>query len=425
MTPENDDKEGLDSNFEGLDSEFDAFFAELGKEEEPLQGNTVVQDVDDENDADEPSKPHQEAEKTVPVAVRAQASSKKAKSKPKLKVKVSKPEISKQQKAIATILRRAGKDSLPELSSLLKSKTGEMVAIKDIALFIGTPEDEVMAEVAIGCPLINRVNLSAEVNKSRLLQIGAQIIEAGRMYLPIQVVRIEEDGALECTSGRHRLAFLALVYGPDAKIPINIESMTLNEARDAVVVANDARPTKALERAEHAVMKAVGGNLDAEQDEMFKKTATSRLGAGKYCIFSVLERKYPAKLNFKVSQTASRKDGGLTTITNVENFWGLALEWTRETQRKEFDASLKASVKFLNELVTAMQTMDGFDPKHHLASKTILAIGKYYREYGNIIGGNAIDVVTDIAREIVAMGETGCQKQEKTYADLTVAMRKK
>jgi hypothetical protein len=245
------------------------------------------------------------------------------------------------------------------------------------------------------------------------------------MYLPVQIVKIEEDGVLECTSGRHRLAFLALAYGSDAKIPVNIESMTLAEARDAVVVANDARPTKALERAEHTVLRAVGGNVDAEQDELYRKTATSKISVRKYCIFSVLERKYPGKLGFKVSQTSSRRDGGLTTITNVENFWNMALDWSRGMERKEFDAALKASIRFLNELIQTMQGQKEFNPSHHLAAMTLSAIGKYYRTYGEITGRNPVEIVSDIAKQIVKMGEVGRQKSEKTYKALTSALSPK
>jgi len=282
-----------------------------------------------------------------------------------------------------------------------------------------------MAELAAECPLKNRVNLSAEVIESRVLYVGAQILKAGRMYIPIQVVKIREDGALECVSGRHRLAFLALVYGADTKIPVHIENMSLSESRDAVVVANEARPTKALERAEHTVLQAVGGNVDAEQDELYQKTIKTRSTARKYCVYNVIKRKYPAKLAFKVSQTSSRRDGGLTTLTNIENFWGAALEWNQELKRKEFDSMLKESVKFLNELAEEFQKHGDFDADSHMASMTMIAIGKYYRAYSEIIGKNAIDVVRAVAKQVVKMGDIGRQKSEKTYKELSSALKSK
>jgi hypothetical protein len=245
------------------------------------------------------------------------------------------------------------------------------------------------------------------------------------MYIPIQVVKIAEDNVLECVSGRHRLAFLALAYGADTKIPVNIEHMSLNEARDAVVVANEARPTKALERAEHTVLQAVGGNIDAEQDELYTKTVKTRSSARKYCVFNVMKRKYPMRLGFKVSQTSSRRDGGLTTLTNVENFWGAALEWNQDLDRKKFDAMLKDSVRFLNEIAEEFQKHKDFNPDHHMASMTMIAIGKYYRAYSEIMGKNAIDVVRILAKHVVKMGEIGRQKSEKTYKELSAALKPK
>lgn len=326
------------------------------------------------------------------------------------------------QKAIKAILRRSGKDSIPEMRELMRGKSGVEVKIKDLGLFIGEPAGPLMVELAKECPVRNQVNLSAEVRQDRMLQVGVMIVKAGRMYSPIHVARIEKGGKLECTSGRHRLAFLALAYGAEAKIPVYIENMTINEARDAVVVANQVRSTKALEKVEHAVLRAVGGNVDAEQDELYVKAITTKSNVSNYCVYSVVNRKYPMKLSFPVSMDSSRKGGGLTTMSNVGNFWKSALEWAKETTRKDFDAKLKDSVRFLNDMVSAMQGKKGFNPKQHLASKPLVAIGKYYRTYFEITGRNAVEIVKDVAGEIVAMGDIGPHKSEKTYVALAKAL---
>jgi hypothetical protein len=324
--------------------------------------------------------------------------------------------VTSRQKAINVILRRAGKDKAPELKQILSGKWGTQVKIKDIGIFISDEQDdELMAEVVKDCPVRNRINLSAEVAKKRVLDIGSQIVEAGKMYQPISVAKVKEDGRLECTSGRHRLVFLAVMYGADVRIPVYVEEMTLNEARDAVVVSNQARPTKARERAEHTVLQAVKGNLDAAQDELYDKTVTKKARAKRYCLFSVVNRSYPMKLSFQVSKGSSRSDGGVTTFTNIENFWGAALCWTEGTARKDFDAALKASVRFLNALVAGMQSQKGFDAKQHLAAMALTAVGKYYRGYGEA-GADAISVVDDVAKCIVRMGECGRHKSEKIYA---------
>ncbi len=334
-------------------------------------------------------------------------------------VKKGKVPMTKRQKVVRLMMRRAGIRELPDIDVLLRCKAGARVAIKEIGLFTGVPSDEVLAEMAAECPVKNRVNLSAELTKNRVVFVGAEILTAGRMYQPIQVARITEDGSLECTSGRHRLAFLALVYGTDAQIPVYVEEMTLNEARDAVVVANQARPTKAMERAEHACLQAVSGDVSAKQEQLFASTATTKAKARKYCVYSVMRRSYPASLTFAVSPTSSRKDGSLTTLTNIENFWSAALDWHKGISRVDFDAALKESVSFLNELAKELQKQSGFDANHHMAAMTLKAVGKYYRSYQEITGKGVTPLVGLIAECIVKMGEIGRQKSEKTFQGLS------
>jgi hypothetical protein len=344
--------------------------------------------------------------------------------KPKKSGKKAKMPLTPRAKAIRLMLRRAGVAELPSLDQLMRGKTGtSKLPISEIGLFIGDPKDALLVELAAECKVQNIVNLSAEVLKSRVMAIGAQILAAGRMYQPIQVARV--NGTYQCTSGRHRLAFLALAYGPSTRIHVYIEEMTLNEARDAVVVANQARPTKALERAEHAVLQAVGGNVDASQDDLYNKTVLTKAKAKKYCVYSVLEKGYPIRLTFPVSLTASRKDGGLTTLTNVENYWSAAIEWYKELTRADFDAALEAATDFLNLLAKAFQKEQGFEPVSHMASMTLSAVGKYYRAYLELNGESPIGKVDVIAKAVVAMGDIGRQKSEETYKVLAKVMKDK
>jgi hypothetical protein len=340
---------------------------------------------------------------------------------PKMTKRARKP-LTAQQKAIRLIVRKAAVDKLPSIDHILRGKVGtSRLEIKDIALFIEPPTDEFLAEIGKECLVKNIVNLSAPVVKSRVITIGAQIIAAGRMYQPILVARV--DGTYQCTSGRHRLAFLALMYGTSTSIPVYIEDMSLNEARDAVVVANQSRPTKALERAEHAVLQAVGGNVDAKQDELFTKTVITKAKAKKYCVYSVLERGYPTMLSFPVSLTASRRDGGLTTLTNVENYWGASIEWHKDMNREEFDAALESATEFLNAIAKAMEVNEDFKPASHMAAMPLSAIGKYYRTYKEITGESPIGKVSDVASAIVEMGDIGRQNYEQTYEALAQVMR--
>ena len=388
---------------ENDDAKDDAVTAEAGRN---------IQEPVAEAPAPEPTPVVIQPEPTPPVA---------AATAPSLKKLARKP-LTPRQKAIGVILRRAGVDEVPELDHLLRNKGGKAMRICDIGLFIDEPEDQVLAKIAKDCPCQNRVNLSAEVLLSQVKKVGSQILQAGRMYQPIQVARIEEDGAYECTSGRHRLAFLALIYGAKANIKVYVEDMTLQEGRDAVVVANMARPTKAMERAEHAVLQAVHGDVNAAQDDLYKGTATTKNKAKKYCVFSVLKNKYPAELTFKLSLTASRHGGALTTITNIENFWSAALDWHKAMEREEFDAALKKSVEFLNKLADQYGQTAGFDEVQHMSSMALSAVGKYYSDVESVTG-DAISRVPEIATAIVQMGNIGRQKSDLTYSALAKALR--
>lgn len=338
-------------------------------------------------------------------------------------IKRARKPLSPREKVLRVIMRRAGVETIPTLDSLMRGKGGERMRICDIGLFISGSDDEVLSKISELCPVTNRVNLSAEIQINQVKKVGSDILSSGRMYQPIQVARIEEDGAMECTSGRHRLAFLALTYGPTVSIPVYVEEMTIQEARDAVVVANQARSTKAMEKAEHAVMKAVHGDVDAGRDELYRKMAVSKGMVRKYCVYNVL-REYPVALDFMVSLTASRKGGAMTTVTNVEKFWSNALNWHKDMPRKDFDAELKDATVFLNAVVKAMQKDPGMDAHQHLATMSMHAIGKYYNELQNVTG-NAIEKAGDIASVVVGMGDCARHKYDAIYHELRKAMRKK
>jgi hypothetical protein len=397
-----------DDMFAAGGDELDEFDVELSPAPEGPQGSQKVPEGESTAKTEETVQKAPESTQKGPVT--------------KKQAKRAKKPLTGRDKAVRLMLRRAGVDELPVVDHIMRGKTGSTkMAIKDIALFIGIPKDDVLADLAKECTIKNIVNLSAEVAKARVMAIGAQILTAGRMYQPIQVAKVNNE--YQCTSGRHRLAFLAVAYGPSTKIPVYVEDMNLCEARDAVVVANQARPTKALERAEHAVLQAVGGNVDAEQAEMYSKTVKTKAKARKYCVYSVLEKGHPTRLSFPVSLTSSRKDGGLTTLTNVENYWGAAIDWHKDTEQKDFDSALETATEFLNLLAKALQAVAGFDSSHHMASMTLSAVGKYYRSYVDVNGSSPEDKVDAIATAIVGMGGIGRQKSEMTYDALKKAMQ--
>ena len=357
---------------------------------------------------------HSEGHVEAPIAIRRAKKAvrgKKGKKIPKQR------KLTRIQKAIRLLRRKSGKDQLPSLEDLMQGKVGKRIAINDIGIFAGTPKDPLIAELATECMVGNTLNFSAEITKLRMLQVGVQILKAGKMYSPIHVAQIQENGSYQCVSGRHRLAFLILIYGADAKIPVYLETMTLEEARDAMGVANDSRPAKAKERAELAVLKALNGKSNVSQAELYTQMATSKINSRKYCVYSVMERGYPAKLNFKVSATASRKDGGLTTLSSVETFLHMAMDWRPDTTQKQFDIALKNAVEFVNALADAFQRNPEFNPDEHMTTKPMTAIGRYYLDcqISKDVIHTAISVVDDIVKNLVCVAGIGRKEPEWIY----------
>jgi hypothetical protein len=317
------------------------------------------------------------------------------------------------QKALRVMLKRSGMLRPPHVETILEGKTGPRIPISEIGFISNNKQaDPLIASLAKECPIRNRLNRD-DIKKSRILAVGSQIFKDGHMWTPIHVHRDLHDGRFECISGRHRLAFLALVYGPDLEIPVYLENLTLKAAREATAVANDSRPVKSLERASYAILRAVGGDSAADQGKLYAKLANLKPNVVKYCVYSVMERGYPEKLTFKLSELPSRPDGGITTVSNVEEFWSEALLWTKGMDQKEFDHRLGDSVKFINAFVTAIQKVSGFDPDQHLTSNVLWAVGRYYADYNRI--KNPIFLHDEIARAVVAMGRTDREKQSDLH----------
>lgn len=321
------------------------------------------------------------------------------------KIKKS-PRIKKtvRQKAIRVMFKRANITTPPSTKKLFEGKTGHSLKISEIGFLSNDKQsDKCLQELSDKCPIRNRLNRD-EISKARVLDVGSQILKSGRMWSPIHLYQdVMGDGRFECISGRHRLAFLALVYGPETIIPVYIETLTLKAAREAVAVANDARPIKALERAFYAIQRTVGGDLGVSQDELYNQMSDLKQNINKYCVYSVVERGYPAKINFKMAEKSSKLNGEVVTVGNIEVFWNEALRWEKYMPRLEFDLLLKDSIKFLNRFIKVVQQLPGFNKNDYLTISVMAALGRYYSTYKNITNDNAIKICDQLAHAVISI----------------------
>ncbi len=161
--------------------------------------------------------------------------------------------------------------------------------------------------------------------------------------------------------------------------------------------------------------------METPPNETYTKTAVTKSGAKDYCVYSVFTLGRLRKLNFKVSNKASRKDGALTTVTNIKNFWGAALTWDRDVSSTEFDSALVDSVVFLNAFVEVAEKTGGFKSKQHLSSMALSALGKYYRSHCDV-SAEPISA-PKMAEVVVGLGDIGRQKSEQTYNQIVAALK--
>jgi hypothetical protein len=135
------------------------------------------------------------------------------------------------QKALRVMLKRSGLKKPPLIESILEGKVGLRIPISEIGFISSDKQkDKFLLELAQECQVRNRLNRD-DISKNRMLAVGSDIFRAKHMWTPIYVSKDIHDGRYECISGRHRLAFLATVYGSNIEIPVHVEYMTLKSAR--------------------------------------------------------------------------------------------------------------------------------------------------------------------------------------------------
>lgn len=352
---------------------------------------------------------------------------KKAKPKDQAKLK-----LTPQEKFVNKILKRTGRHELPELDSLFEGRKGSKMSIKDIAIFLSDkPDDELLDELTSKLKLRNTINLSAEVDAKRVRDVAQQLIESGRMFMTIEVAQLTDGSKqVECWSGRHRIAALALLYGTDIEIPVQVCEMSTVMARDAVVYANQSRKAKGLEKSEHSVLRESGGKTDDERDEMYAKVVTKKMKAIDFAVFSSISQGVKGmNLKFAVSESASRKNGELTTVNNVRCYFrSILVDWTKNTNRAEYDRDLRSGIAFLNALTEEMKKHEDFVPKQHLSGQAMVALGQMHVRLGVVIGSEnktTVDYAPVVAESIIELGEIGRNKSGDIYRSMKDLVTKK
>jgi len=388
------------------------------------------QPEEEQPEEEQPEEEQSEEEKKKPRRARKLQSKSEAETEEEKPIKKrGRKAVSSEEKLIRSILKKAGLEEAPKLETLVQSVSGsKMMKLKDIAVFLKVPdkaeEKDVLGKLAMAWGKENDVNLSTEVNLKQVKKNAIDILSTGRMYYLPDVAHVKKvKYPLQCVSGRHRLVFIALFYGLDVEVPVIYEEMTLTQAREKAVFANNTRRTPALEKAEHMVLRAVEGDVEADRDQMYLKSVTSKGKAVDFAVFSVMDGNLRGgRLEFPVSQTSSRKEA-YTTITNLKGFWKHAIQWTREMTRKEFDVELKESNVFLNYMVNQLEDDKKFEKDQHFSAMALTALGKLYRTFKDA-DREPLKLVETIAEKLLGQHGIGRKKSEEIYNSLVQGMKR-
>jgi hypothetical protein len=332
-------------------------------------------------------------------------------------------------------MRRCGIEELPALEKMFPNTDGtKKMKVKDIAIFIGTTQDSILKDVYAECPLRNIINLSAEVSLKQIKNVAARVWHDGLFFQDIMVSKLRDEGpgkdTCQCESGRHRLASIALMYGPEAVVPVRFQERTHKDARQAVVRANETRSTGPLEKAELVVTQAVDGDLAQGRDIQYERTANTKTHAIDFAFLSVIHRKVRnGKLDFDVSSTAALEDC-VATMASFRGYLTLALKWDSTKNRHDFDIDIAQAVQFINSVWSHMnQQGDKFNKKQHMSAQALRAIGDFY--CSSILpiaqdrSQSPMDWAQGVADKIVSLGDCGRWRKEQITKELISLIKSK
>lgn len=316
------------------------------------------------------------------------------------------------------IMAKCNLSEIPSMESLFKGVKTHKVPVNNIAVFIAPHKSGLFKNCAIDENNLNIINYASEVDPHNVKKLAIDIFSKREIFMAIGIAKI--DGKYQCWTGRHRLAVLELVYGPDVEVPVQVREMNLMEAREACSVANQAREITPREKAAHRVVSATEGDIDVEREQKYVKVVRNKGSVGDYAVDSVLgfSKLHGATLRFDVAECRTKSDKTMTTVANLRNFWKAALYWEAGMNSADFDKQLKASCSFLNDFVASLQEYQDFDKSQHLSGKTLTAVGKWCSD------NEDFESAAKVALKLIELdGGIGSQPSEKTLKMLTKAMK--
>jgi len=400
----------------------------MSKEERELMGSfgempalKKARKIEGATAVSEPQKKARVAKEEVPTPKDAPKEAAPKKDVPTLK-KLAKKPLTERERFVRLLLKRAGLSELPKLESMFDKDAGNATKkVKDIAIFIQKGEG-MLEDVSKECPHKNVVNLSSEVLFRQVKSVAMDVFHSKRFYHVIEVSNVTDapEGVhpLQCVSGRHRLALIALLWGSDAEVPVRLTSRSMCECRDSVVFANKSRATSSVEKADLVMVQAVNGDTAAKPDEVYEKVVRTKTSAVDFAFHRAIHNHiYGFKFEFDVSMR-STIDDCMTMANSIKGFLKSVVTWEPSMTRIQLDTAVKDALKWLNALAKEFNQTKGFVKEQQMAQHPLIAYGDIYRS--NLVAGkDPMEIIPALVKKAVSLGDIGREKTVKLVNMLT------
>lgn len=261
----------------------------------------------------------------------------------------------------------------------------------------------------------NILNLSAEIDRNRVLALVATVIRYGRLIHPLEACTITGDiphsakmavtghgtetfdeKVYQVWTGRHRAWALAFIYGEDVKLPVMLSEKPYQEAAEECVESNNSRPR---------------GKAEQIHYEQVQRTLT--MGDSPAAQFASLKGDKKKIANFTVFHTIVQPDsdvfshpeyiqvGAKRTPKNITlPFYRSAIEFAIASSGMKAVTLAKLSPKTtrgINLIVVALDELFHKIEQKFLLDAERKLVWTYYSAgaYGNLLGEQLSDAIED------------------------------
>jgi len=214
----------------------------------------------------------------------------------------------------------------------------------------------------------NILNPHAEVDPRRVIVVLSKIISMGKLYNPIKAFKVDnldqrskKKAALaeyQIFDGRNRAAALAILFGPNLKIPLWIDEEGKSKATIATLEANNVRATRNLEKV--AVQGVEMQSSHPDPATAFKSFHSNSKKIARWVVAQthILKNKQFDRVSFQITERVQRGTYAIP-VTGYQEFVKHSI---RLIDRKHWD-NLDAFTPSMNKVLAGLDALSIEIPK--------------------------------------------------------------